>query len=756
MSMWSKRGVGLLAVVVILAFTRWDADAAALTAPTSLSASAVSSSQIKLTWVDTTKTETRFEVWRSLPPSGFELIGTTGKNVTAYSDTTVASDTTYYYEVRATGWKGATSPYSNVASATTPTGDTTPPACSVTINNAAAYATSTAVTLTLSATDAVGVTGYYVSSSSTTPLATAAGWTAVSSTPSYTGTVGYTLSSGNGSKTVYAWFKDAAGNVSATTSDAIGLDQTPPTNGSLTATAGSAQVALGWSGFTDATSGLATANPYSLVYSTGAAPASCATGTPLYTGTATTFTHTSLTNGTTLYYRVCASDKAGNISTGATASATPQAAGGSWEQRFGGTGSDIGRTVAVDSAGNMVVAGRFTSATVDFGGGPLTNLGSASLFLAKYSPAGAHLWSKSFGGAASSVTVQRVAVDGSGNVAVTGSYTGTVNFGGGPLASAGGSDIFLAEYSAAGTHLWSKRLGSSQTDVGTSVAMDGSGNVVLTGWFTGTVDFGGGPLTIDSSIGSALFLAKYSATGTHVWSKIFYSTSGNVGNGVAVDGSGNVLLTGFYQGTVDFGGGPLPLVEQGVFLAKFSAAGAHLWSKSFGSAQDTAGAAVAVDPHGDVVMTGYFTGSMDFGGGLLTSRFGRDVFLAKYSGANGAHLWSREFGGTTNDVVNALAVDGNGDVVLTGSFEYTINFGAATLTSAGLQDIYVANYSGAAGTPLSAESFGSTSTDAGYGVAVDATGAILVTGYFSGTVDFGAGPLPSAGGLDVFLIRLAP
>ncbi|MCI0372062.1 MAG: FG-GAP-like repeat-containing protein, partial [candidate division NC10 bacterium] len=200
------------------------------------------------------------------------------------------------------------------------------PTGALTVSGNAASTNSTAATLNLSATDAVGVVGYYRATSSTPPSPTAAGWVAVTSTTSFSANVAYTLSSGDGTKTVYAWYKDAAGNVSTTASDSILLDQSLPGNGTLTATAGNGQVALTWSGFSDGGSGLSGTNPYRLVFATGGVPAaSCTSGTQLLLGSATSFTHTGLTNGTTYSYRVCASDNAGNVSTGATASATPQA-----------------------------------------------------------------------------------------------------------------------------------------------------------------------------------------------------------------------------------------------------------------------------------------------------------------------------------------------------------------------------------------------------------------------------------------------
>jgi hypothetical protein len=198
--------------------------------------------------------------------------------------------------------------------------DLTPPTGSISINSGASYTNSTSVTLSLSASDSVGVTGYYLSTSSSTPSASASGWTSVTSTTNYSSSVSYTLSSGDGTKTIYVWYKDSAGNISSAYSDSITLDVTAPTDGTLTATAGDAQVSLSWSGFSDATSGIAS---YKLMYSTNSTPSSCSVGTQICAGTTSSCTTTGLTNGTTYYYRICATDNAGNTSTGTTASATP-------------------------------------------------------------------------------------------------------------------------------------------------------------------------------------------------------------------------------------------------------------------------------------------------------------------------------------------------------------------------------------------------------------------------------------------------
>ncbi|OOP55538.1 MAG: hypothetical protein AYP45_14255 [Candidatus Brocadia carolinensis] len=153
------------------------------------------------------------------------------QNVSGSSDVTVSIPIsglspakTYYFRIVAQSAAGTTSG----AEMTLTTPDTTAPNCSISINNGDSYTKSPTVILTLSATDDIGVTGYYLSTSSTIPLATAAGWTSITSTASYTASIPHTLISGDGSKTLYVWYKDAAGNVSSVTSDSIILDTTVP------------------------------------------------------------------------------------------------------------------------------------------------------------------------------------------------------------------------------------------------------------------------------------------------------------------------------------------------------------------------------------------------------------------------------------------------------------------------------------------------------------------------------------------------
>lgn len=419
-----------------------------------------------------------------------------------------------------------------------------------------------------------------------------------------------------------------------------------------------------------------------------------------------------------------------------------------WSQRFGSTLSDAGYDVAVDASGNVLVTGTF-SGTVDFGGGPLVSAGNADIFVAKYNPNGVHLWSQRFGGANVDNGIA-IAVDASGNVLVTGLFSSTVDFGGTPLVSAGGNDIFLAKYNASGVHQWSKQFGSTGLDVGNAVAVDGSGNVLVTGQFTGTVDFGGGPLV--SAGNTDLIVARYSSTGIHQWSKQMGSTNSDIGIGVAADGSGNVLVTGLFYLTVDFGGGPLVSAgSSDIFVAKYNSGGAHQWSKRFGSGNSDLGSAIVADGSGNVLVTGQFSGTVDFGGGPLVGVGNGEVFVAKYN-SSGAHQWSQRFGGPSSEFGDGIAVDGSGSVFVTGTFASTVDFGGGPLTGAGTNEIFLAKYS-SSGAHQWSQRFGNTSTDDGNGVATDAAGNVFMTGSFSGIVDFGGGLLTGLGGTETVLAK---
>jgi hypothetical protein len=352
-----------------------------------------------------------------------------------------------------------------------------------------------------------------------------------------------------------------------------------------------------------------------------------------------------------------------------------------WADSYGSTGKDKGWAVTVDHQGNILMTGEFAY-DVDFGGGPISSSSPwqlTSIFVAKYSPNGTHLWSASLEtGPSADSSGHGIAVDSQNNVLITGNCMEYLNFKGTKLYGHGYNipEICIAKFSSSGVPLWAKMLGSHDPDYGVSISADNSDNVIVTGSFSGTVDFGGGPLT--SGGNSDIFIVKYSPSGNHIWSKRFGSTGSDIGNSIAVDSGNNILLTGLFSGSVNFGGGTFTSAGTDGYVVKFSSSGSHRWSKKLGGSSNDSGNSIAVDSSNSVVVSGYFKGSANFGGSTLTSAGGKDIFVVKYS-QSGSHIWSKRFGGSYDQVAESVAVDSGGNIVLSGPFRSSVDFGRGTL-----------------------------------------------------------------------------
>ncbi len=427
-----------------------------------------------------------------------------------------------------------------------------------------------------------------------------------------------------------------------------------------------------------------------------------------------------------------------------------------WAKSAGGTDLDDGYSVAVDSYGNVFVTGYFSSPVITFGSYTLTNAGYGDMFLAKYDANGNVLWAKSAGGTDFDDGYS-VAVDSYGNVFVTGVFVSpTLTFGSNTLINAGCRDIFIAKYDASGNVLWAKSAGGIDLDDGYSVAVDTYGNVFVTGYFSSPV-ITFGSYTLTNAGGGDMFLTKYDASGNVLWAKSTDGAYYNEGYSVAVDLSGNVYVTGYFSGLV-LTVGSYTLTNAGdgdMFLAKYDASGNVLWAKSAGRILNEYANSVAVDSYGNVYVTGVFASpTLSFGSDTLTNAGDGDMFLAKYD-ASGNVLWAKSVGGTDFDAGYSVAVDSYGNVFVTGYFSSpVITFGSYTLTNAGNWYAFLTKYN-ANGNVLWAKSAGGTDSDLGYSVAVDLSGNVYVTGYFSSPVlTFGSYILTNAGDGDMFLVKI--
>ncbi|MCE9621425.1 MAG: SBBP repeat-containing protein [Actinomycetia bacterium] len=238
---------------------------------------------------------------------------------------------------------------------------------------------------------------------------------------------------------------------------------------------------------------------------------------------------------------------------------------------------------------------------------------------------------------------------------------------------------------ADGDFVWAVQLGGATgAALSRSVAVDADSNVYTTGTFNGTADFdpGAGVDNLTSAGNNDVFVSKLDADGDFVWARQIGGTNGDEGYSVAVDADGNVYTTGWFSGTTDFdpGAGVFNLTSVAstdVFISKLDADGDFVWARQFGTAQSDVGYSVAVDADGNVYTTGLFAGTADFdpGAGVfnLTSAGIFDVFVSKLD-TNGDFVWARQIGSTSSDIGRSVAVDADGNVYTTGYFAETADF----------------------------------------------------------------------------------
>jgi len=414
-----------------------------------------------------------------------------------------------------------------------------------------------------------------------------------------------------------------------------------------------------------------------------------------------------------------------------------------WARSFGGTGIDFGQSVTSDREGNVILTGTFDY-RLDFGGGPLPVpfLSGRNMLLAKYTSSGDHVWSQALGGAGNGECADSV-TDHDENIVIGGQFAGNLVFS--TITLTGWDAPFISKFDANGNHLWSRCLGGNGKVNG--VATLSNGDVIATGYSSGTDDFGPG-----------IFAARYaSSNGRLIWSNTFGSRSTDAGNSVAVDTLDNVIVVGSFYGPIDFGGGSVTSQYIDAFAVKFTANGSHIWTRTYGSSRNDAATSVAICPDNSIVLAGHFRGDLNLGNDSLhASEYFDEVFLCKLDSA-GLHQWSRQIGGDENDYANEVASDGRGNIVVTGNFRAAVSFGGGGTISTGGYDAFIAKYSGANGEFIWVRPMGNQlGTDEGLGIAVTPSDDVIGCGKFYYSINSGTDVLTSQGECDMYLLRIAP
>ncbi len=427
-----------------------------------------------------------------------------------------------------------------------------------------------------------------------------------------------------------------------------------------------------------------------------------------------------------------------------------------WLTTVGGEADDELLAVATDDDGNTFVAGLFRGTLRLSGMAPLVSEGSSDVVVLSLAPDGVVRWARRLGGPGADVA-NAIGLDAAGNVYLGGSFAAMADFGSGPIPAVGESDVFVASLTAAGAPRWVRTFGGDGPDAAFALTVDAQGPYIA-GTVRGRVDFGGGPTT--GSPSAEAFVVALDPEGLFRWSRRFGPVAPRTGSasayGIAAAPDGAIALVGFFQGAIDIGADVL--VSAGnydLFVTSLSPVGAPRWSRRVGAASVDWAQAVAVDALGNLYLTGYYQGVVDFGGGALTAPTGTDGFVASYT-AGGGHRWSRRFGGATGVFGTAIGygvkTDPAGNVVIGGLFGGNVDFGNGLRTSAGLGDMFLASYT-TAGTPRWSRRIGGRGDDAVRAIAVDGRAAVYAVGAFDDTVDFGFGAVASVGEGDGFVYQ---
>lgn len=454
-----------------------------------------------------------------------------------------------------------------------------------------------------------------------------------------------------------------------------------------------------------------------------------------------------------------------------------------WANTFQTNESLAFRDSEIDLAtGSVYHVGTFDG-TVDFdpGSGVSSHTSSGySCFILKLDADGNFIWVKIIQGTTGTMGAS-VAVDDQGSVHITGEYYNTTDFDPGSgvfnLTPNGDRDAFVLKLLNDGTFAWAKSVGGTEPDEGLSVAVDLNRNVVISGGFGDTVDFdpGSGVFNMTGIASSYnIFILKLDAAGNFVWAKTVGDGGQDQGRAVITDATGNVYLTGDFDGSGDFDPGPgtltlTSLAYFDLFLLKLEPDGDFVYVKHmpgagyFGSGYD-----IAIDVFGDLLITGAFESTMDFdpGPGTLTltaagGTLGTDAFICKLDAA-GNLIWAKAFGGTSYEESYHIATDAQGNVTVNGYFYESGDFDPGpdtfTLTNAGAQDTFIIQLN-TDGNFNWAFPIGGSDYDIPFSLSGTSAGALYLCGQFNDVVDVDPQStthnIGQAGQFMTFMIKLA-
>lgn len=422
-----------------------------------------------------------------------------------------------------------------------------------------------------------------------------------------------------------------------------------------------------------------------------------------------------------------------------------------WASSAGGSSLDYGYDIAVDTSGNSYVVGTFHDFAV-FGSTSVTSFGGNDIYVAKLDANGVWQWAVNAGGILEDKG-SSIGIDDAGNCYITGVFYDVAYFGNITLSSLGGLDVFVAKLDTNGIWQWAERGGGFVGEAGYGIAVDSAGNSYVTGHFMWSATFG--TTTLSSQGFADVFVATLDTNGVWGWAVSGGGASPDYVYDIALDGNGDLILTGDFEDSATFGTETVTsLGDVDVFIAKLDRDGNWMWARSGGSPSIERGYDIAVDSTDNVYVAGVFLVSITFENVTLSCQGNWDVYVVKYNW-NGEMLWLVGGGGSATEGAWGITVDDSDNPYISGVFEGPVTFGESSLECAGYRDVFVAKLD-SDGHWLWALSAGGTEFDEGYACTTDESGDVYVTGYFAGSALFGDTTLSTQGEFDVFVARLSP
>lgn len=429
--------------------------------------------------------------------------------------------------------------------------------------------------------------------------------------------------------------------------------------------------------------------------------------------------------------------------------------------------------IVTDKDGNTISVGYFDSGTLTIGQTVLTSKGNREGLIIKSDKTGKVLWAKSIGGP-NLDWIYNATTDASGNIYICGKYGDFAQFDSkSTLGVSVTSDLdgFVAKYDKDGNFIWVKTINGTSQEIINGIAIDATGNVYLAGYTGGIADMDPGTSTVNiTSLKYADgFLIKLDETGKYLWhNQLGSNTSADEATNVLIDKTGNVIVLGYFSGTMDIDPSTTTTnlvalsTDDNSYLCKYKSDGKLIYGKLIGSTASCNIREAAIDIDDNITICGRFSGTCSFDGiKSVTSSGGVDGFVATFD-VTGKTLKSFKIGGSEFDLVTSVFVDNVGNYFITGNIQsQNVNFdlagGTKTLSTSAFSDIFMAKYDKSLKL-LHSSVMGGTGYDGGSSITVS-QGRISIGARFQNTVDFDPSAkkleLTSNGSYDIAIITFS-